>query len=86
MAVHSIPAPIAAEICRRIDGVANYLRAMRDLAIEAETDHQRSAACVAVVGLCERAHLTLDNCIMKMGNIGIGNFRDEDRWPTDEQE
>ncbi|GEM_PF-3688075 len=76
---NSIPADVADQICGKLDAVANMLRAMRTITIHAETDATRDAACVAVAGLCERTHLIIDSCIIKMeGGLGLGNFADNE--------
>ncbi|HAN56116.1 MAG TPA: hypothetical protein DCQ77_07990 [Betaproteobacteria bacterium] len=80
---NSIPADVADQICGRLDAVANMLQSMRTLAIHAETECERDAACVAVAGLCERTYLIIDSCIIKMGMAGLGNFRD-DEWESDD--
>ena len=76
---NAIPADVADQIFGRFDDVAKMLRAIRTLAINAETECERDAACVAVAGLCERTHLIIDSCIIKMeGGLGLGNFADNE--------
>lgn len=75
--VSSIPAHVAGQIVAKLDDVATMLRAMRDLAANANED-QYEAVSVAVSGLSERSHLIIDACIQKMGGIGLGNYRDDD--------
>ncbi|MFZ3222762.1 MAG: hypothetical protein WA142_06665 [Rugosibacter sp.] len=74
---NSIPADVADQVCGKLNAVATVLRSMRTLAIHAETECKRDTACVAVAGLCERTHLIIDSCIIKMkGGLGLGNFAD----------
>lgn len=79
MAVETIPAATAQQICGKLGAVATMLRGMRMLAINAETECDYKAMQSVFPGLAERAHLILDACIQKMeGGYGLGNFDDHD--------
>ncbi len=72
---NSIPAEMADRICSRISNVATQLRALRTIAIHTESEEQYEALATTVEGISERCHVMLDECIVWMGQMGLGNFR-----------
>lgn len=78
----SIPGEVASQIICRLNIIAMNLRSMRDLSVSAETDIQMDAARVAVAAICERSHLIADACAKKLGDMGFGNYDDDD-WGDD---
>lgn len=79
---NSIPAHTADQIVARLNFVAMTLRSMRDLAVGAGDGTNYEAVSVAVIGLSERAHHIVDACIIKMGDMGLGNYNDHE-WDTE---
>lgn len=79
MAVETIPAATAKQICGKLYSVATMLRGMRMLAASAEEKNDFEALISVIPGLAERAHLILDACLQKMeGAPALGNFDDHD--------
>lgn len=81
----SIPDNVASQIVDRLSVIAMNLRSMRDLSIHAETDVEMVAARIAVAAICERSHLIVDSCAKKLGDMGFGNYDDND-WSDETRE
>ncbi len=91
----AIPGPVVDQIINRLDHVAQMLRALREMAINAECMEERGvlrelrkvdnsmgeyeALAISARGMSEYAHLLLDSCIRRLGRPGLGNF-DYDAW------